>query len=183
MTVLSSEELLHEHRMIRAVLLAVEQRIAAAGQTGIVPVEFLRDVLVFSRQFIDRCHHGKEEGCLFPCLEQRGMAREGGLLSVLLEEHATGRSLAGRIAGALDRYERGQAGIAEVLDPCRAYADLLRQHILKEDDVLFPMGDGLMVGPDHEATKRCYADREVALGPGEHHRLEHLARRLAGAEP
>lgn len=179
----SSQDLVDEHRVILTVLRALEQRIAGAARSGSVPVAFLRDVLEFSQQFIDRCHHGKEEGCLFPCLEQRGMAREGGLLLVLQDEHAAGRALVGRIAVALDRYARGEAAAAEVLDPCQAYADLLRQHIRKEDDVLFPMSDGLLAVEDHAGTTRCYAEREAGLGPGEHRRLEHLAHRLAGDEP
>lgn len=174
----SSEELRHEHRVILGVLAALEAQLAAARTTGTLPAEFLHQILEFTQQFVDRCHHGKEEGCLFPCLQHQGMPSGAGLLAVLLEEHATGRDLVRRISAALDRCERGEAPPGDVLDPALAYVDLLRQHIAKEDDVLFPMSDGFMAPADHSATARCYDDREAALGPGEHHRLEHLAHRL-----
>lgn len=178
----SSAELRHEHRVILGVLSALEKQLAAASHSGTVPATFLRDVIEFGSQFIDRCHHGKEERCLFPCLQRRGMTPEGGLLAVLLEEHATGRDLVRRISSALDRYERGEAPVSEVLDPGRAYADLLRQHIIKEDDVLFPVGDELMAAMDHETVRGCYGDREAEFGAGKHDHLEHLAHRLTEAD-
>lgn len=174
----SSEELRDEHRVILGVLLALQAQLAASRTTGTVPTRFLRDVIEFSTSFIDRCHHGKEEGCLFPCLQRNGMAADGGLLGVLLDEHTTGRDLVRRIGDALQRYEAGDEAAGDVLDPADAYIDLLRAHIIKEDDLLFPMGDGLMAPADHALTARCYGDREAALGRGEHHRLEHLAHRL-----
>lgn len=174
-----TDELVSEHRVILQVLMALERKVREAEQTGRLPVEFLRGLLTFSGGFIDRCHHAKEERCLFPCLDRRGIPTTGGLVEVLLEEHAAGRQLVGRIGALLERYESGGAAAAEVLDACRSYADLLRQHIMKEDDVLFPTGEAVMQPDDQVGVSGCFSEREQALGPDYHPRLHRLAEELA----
>lgn len=85
-----------------------------------------------------------------------------------------------QIEEALDRHEKGKATAAEVLEPCNAYLPLLRQHIDKENGVLYPIGELRMDKSDHEANGRCYAAREEEIGHGEHERMERLARQLLG---
>lgn len=175
----ATDELVHEHRTILQVLAGLERRIGEGEQTGRLAVGFLRDLVAFSQGFIDRCHHAKEEGCLFPCLDRRGIPANRGLVEVLLEEHATGRALVSRIGDLLDRYEAGGAAPGEVLDACRSYVDLLREHIAKEDNVLFPAGEAAMEPPDQSAVSGCFADREKALGEDYHPRFHRLAEELA----
>ena len=43
-----------------------------------MPVDAITKMVAFSKTFVDACHHGKEESCLFPCLEKKGIPREGG---------------------------------------------------------------------------------------------------------
>lgn len=179
----STAELVHEHQVIERVLAALASGVRAAGETGKLDVAWLRSVVTFSRQFIDRCHHGKEEGCLFPCLERRGIPREGGPIGVMLQEHEMGRELVRHIAEALDGYERGAATREGVLAPCRAYVELLTQHIAKENTILFPMGDMVLELGDHDANRRCFAEKEEAVGHGAHAPLVQLAEEIAGGSP
>lgn len=175
----STLELVREHEVILGVLAALERRLDEANRTGTVPSEFLAEFLAFCRSFVDRCHHGKEERCLFPCMERRGVAREGGPVGTMLEEHQHGRALVARIAERLDRFGRGSARPADVLDPCREYIDLLRQHIENEHHLVFPAGEAVMDRRDDEHTGRCYKVQEPA-GTG-HEELLRLAERLASA--
>lgn len=182
-TMSSTTELVHEHQVIESVLTALAGGVRHASETGRLDVPWLRSIVAFSRQFIDRCHHGKEEGCLFPCLERRGIPREGGPIGVMLAEHDAGRELVRRIADALDGYERGAATLEDVFVPCRAYVDLLTQHIAKENTILFPMGEMVLAAGDDDANRRCFAAKEEAVGPGGHARLVQLAAEIAGASP
>ncbi len=175
-------ELVREHQVIERVLQALQRCVRQAEATGQVPVARLRGIVTFSRSFIDRCHHGKEEQCLFPCLERLGVPREGGPIGVMLQEHEMGRRLVAQIAAALDGYEAGTAGAEAVLQPCRQYGELLGQHIFKENTILFPMGDSLMTEQDQDENRRCFHAREEAMGPGEHQRLTALGEELS-AEP
>ena len=74
----STEVLVHEHQVIEKVLDALAQRLEDTHHTGTLHVPFLRKLVAFSTTFIDKCHHAKEEACLFPCLERRGIPGEGG---------------------------------------------------------------------------------------------------------
>ncbi len=174
------EELIAEHRVILEVLSALEQVVEDAARTGAAPVAFLRGLVTFSQGFIDRCHHSKEERCLIPCLSRRGIPAQRGLIEEILREHEIGRVLTLDISAALDRCEGRMAGVDDVLEPCRRYAALLRQHIGKEHEALFPLSERVLSDPDQTETRMCFDHREHEMGHGEHDELIRLAGELAG---
>lgn len=175
----STEELVRDHEVILGVLDGLEARLRDAQATGTLDPAFVREAVAFSQGFVDRCHHGKEEHCLFPCLERRGIRREGGPIGVMLAEHEMGRQLVRRIADAVGRYEEGQGGLGEVLDLAWQYVELLRAHIAKENEVLFPLGEAVLDVADDADVGRCYDGVEHQQGAGEHQRLTELAARLS----
>ncbi len=106
----------------------------------------------FIRLFADACHHGKEEDLLFPVLESRGIPRDGGPIGVMLYEHQVARGLTKDMAGALTDARTGDAAArTRFCQAARKYADLLTDHIYKEDNILFTMGDRMM-NPDDQRT-------------------------------
>ena len=144
-----------------------------------VPITSLGDLVMFSQTFVDRCHHGKEEMCLFPCLEQRGIPREGGPIGVMLMEHEMGRRLVRAIEDAVRRHEAGEASRDEVFARVREYVDLLEGHILKEEEVLFRMADHVMGRDDVQQTVACYErTEEERAGTGTHERMIAVAERM-----
>jgi hemerythrin-like domain-containing protein len=130
-----------EHQLILKVL-DVLQQVVENGQSGEWDVDAMGECVAFFRLFADLCHHGKEEDLLFPELEDRGMPKDSGPIAVMLFEHRQGRALVAQMAGAL---EGARDGATEPLgrfeNAARAYIQLLRGHIHKEDNVLFNMAD------------------------------------------
>ncbi|MCL6498853.1 MAG: hemerythrin domain-containing protein [Firmicutes bacterium] len=175
----STEELVRDHEVILGVLDGLEARLRAVQSGGTLDPGYVREAVAFSQGFVDRCHHGKEEHCLFPCLERRGVPREGGPIGVMLAEHEMGRQLVRRIAEAVDRYEAGRGDLGEVVDLAWQYVELLRAHIAKENEVLFPMGEAVLHASDDADVGRCYDGVEHQQGAGEHQRLTQLAARLS----
>ena len=173
-----SEALVKEHEVILKALDALEKEVSRAEERGEINVEILRKLLEFSKVFIDRCHHGKEEKCLFPCLEKRGIPREGGPIGVMLQEHEMGRALVRRISEKLNEYQQRKTNIKEILTTCIEYIELLRQHIYKENNILFPMGDNIVTKEDIQETTRCYEEKENEIGHETHHKMEKLAEEL-----
>ena len=55
--------------------------------------EAFKSYLGFLKEFADKCHHGKEEGILFPALTAAGLPSQGGPVGVMLHEHVEGRAL------------------------------------------------------------------------------------------
>jgi hemerythrin-like domain-containing protein len=108
----------------------------------------LAECVAFIRLFADACHHGKEEDLLFPQLEARGVPKHAGPIAVMLQEHEIGRGYAGQMNGALPAMRDGDEDAWRTFRTAGyGYVELIRNHILKEDNVLFNMADGLVTGP------------------------------------
>jgi hemerythrin-like domain-containing protein len=168
----ASDDLVHEHDAILftfKVLEAILKRIAG-GET--VERRDLAELVDFLKIFADKCHHGKEEGFLFPALEEAGIANKGGPIGAMLAEHEQGRGYIRRMSESLD----DQKSFAK---PARAYIDLLRAHIDKENKVLFPMGDArLSREKQSELLARFETFEDEVIGKGRHEELHRMLDRF-----
>ena len=134
-----------EHQVILKVLDSLEQVLDRSSAANAQNVETLAKYASFFRLFADACHHGKEEDLLFPELEARGIPREGGPIGVMLAEHEQGRAFVRQMHEALPGARAGEAAALDALVSAgRDFIDLLRQHIQKEDDILFMMADRVL---------------------------------------
>jgi hemerythrin-like domain-containing protein len=171
----ATDILMEEHRVIEQVLNCLEKladRCAAGGKLDRASV---LEALDFFRHFADRCHHGKEEGCFFPLLEARGWARQGGPTGVMLHEHEEGRRLIAAMAEAVEKDAH-----REFVRHARAYIELLREHIRKEDRCLFPMAAEVLGDVEADALARSFESVESAdMGEGTHEHYLQLANDLA----
>jgi hemerythrin-like domain-containing protein len=157
----STDWLKAEHDVIQRALHLLEQVVGRIDSKTAVPDDFPRWVIEFFREFADRCHHAKEEDLLFPLLKDRGMPQEGGPIGVMLHEHDLGRECIRRMRGATEAAPfDGRAFVGAA----KEYIALLRQHIDKENNVLFPMaGDCMSAADDAELTQK-FAEAERAKG-------------------
>jgi hemerythrin-like domain-containing protein len=139
-----------EHRVILSALDLLE---TAASRTA-VPAGWWEDVIGWLRSFADRNHHAKEEEALFPALIKAGVPSGGGPVDVMLEEHAQGRAL---IAAMADEAGRRP-------ETARAYVRLLRDHIDKENGVLFPLAEAVLDEQAVAGVARAFEQVEVEQG-------------------
>ncbi|GBC72144.1 Iron-sulfur cluster repair protein YtfE [Candidatus Calditenuaceae archaeon HR02] len=171
--------LIADHETILTALDRLELRLSEMKRRGAVDVETFNKFLIFARSFIDKCHHGKEERCLFPCLERRGIPREGGPIGVMLYEHELGRKLVWELDELLRSYSEGKATPETIFSKCEEYIQLLRQHIAKENNVLFPAGESAAGREDVREVTECYEVIEgKEVGHEVHGELERLAKEL-----
>lgn len=170
----ATEALKQDHRVIEQVLAVLER---LARSRGKVPLEKWAKAVDFIRNFADQCHHLKEEKILFPALEEHGIPLGGGPLGVMLLEHEEGRGYVRAMAGALAQAKEGRAGAEETLrENARAYLRLLRQHILKEDEILFPMADEVLTQEEQKKLVCEFEEHEAKeIGSGVHERYLKLA--------
>jgi hemerythrin-like domain-containing protein len=149
----ATQILMDEHRLIERVLGALETAAGRMSQGASVRAEFFLQAADFIAAFADGCHHRKEEGVLFPALEAAGIPRAGGPIGVMLAEHEEARAITRGLRGAAERMRAGEAKAStEARRKALDYAALLRQHIMKEDHVLFPMADGALQGREQAAV-------------------------------
>jgi len=154
------EVLMQEHRLIERVLNALEKTLDSSESVP-PPVEFLEQAAGFFRNFADACHHFKEEQVLFPELERRGIPREGGPVGVMLTEHELGRALVRTAAERLGEARKGDtAALEEAAGNLRQFIQLLRDHIFKEDNVLFQMARQVLARDELNEVARRFEQAE-----------------------
>jgi hemerythrin-like domain-containing protein len=143
--------LMNEHRNIERALAALELMAGAFEEEGRIDPEPAGQAVEFLRSYADRLHHGKEETNLFPAMEARGLPADVGPTAVMRQEHTMGRAFIKDMADAL-----GESGTAAFVAAARGYVGLLREHIMKEDQVLFPMADRLLPPEDQDALRDVF---------------------------
>lgn len=162
----ASSDLIHEHEAILFSLRVLEEmnrRIETGEQ---VDMEDITAIIDFLKLFADKCHHGKEEGILFPELEAAGIPRQGGPIGVMLAEHQTGRGYINQMQVSVQGKELDKN---EFTKAAGNYIFLLRAHIEKENKVLFPMGDAKLTELKHQEILIAFEEfEENVIGKGKH---------------
>ena len=176
----ATEILMQEHRVIEGLLSAVETAAQAAARGEAVRPAFFIEAADFISGFADGCHHHKEEGVLFKAMADNGVPVLGGPVGMMLQEHEMGRQFTRGMRAAAEEWQQGsEPARSRVVENALGYAALLRQHILKEDRILFPMADRFIPEADHASVMTGFERVEHAeTGPGVHEKYLALAGRL-----
>lgn len=168
------QQLSQEHEAIKLMLQILEKICDKLEAQEKIDSEHLEKILEFIKVFADRCHHGKEEDLFFPALEKAGIPKEGGPLGVMLIDHDTGR---GYVRGMSENLVN-PSGFAE---NARNYINLLREHIDKEDGILYPMAEmHLSEQIDQELLVGFEKIEEERIGKGKHEEFHRLLENLQG---
>lgn len=172
--------LMDEHRLIEQVLGSLESCALAVRADTTLERPLVAEYARFFRGFADACHHGKEEDILFRRMVERGFPTEGGPLAVMLHEHVEGRARVSAMRGVGEG--EGELASAErdtFLASATTFVPLLRQHILKEDRILYPMALRMLTGPELDQMESEFEEfaRRQALD-GTEDGLRALADRL-----
>lgn len=179
----ATEILMEEHRVIERVLDALEAAARKLHAEDAVPADFFLKAADFIKGFADGCHHHKEEGVLFVTLIENGMPRESGPVAVMLAEHEEGRRFTRAMREGAERMQRGDSSAkAQVVQSALDYVSLLRQHIQKEDRILFPMADRIVPVEQHAKVTAAFDHVEhEETGEGIHQKYLRLANELEKA--
>ncbi len=170
-----------ELRIIEVVLDCLDRLADAADSTGRIDKQDALDIVDFIRNFADRCHHGKEEDHLFAALTEKGFPSESGPVGVMLHEHELGRAF---VKGMAENIEKAALGEKEAITAftvgARDYIILLRNHIHKEDNILFPIASRILTPEDKEKILQKFETAEKEhMGEGTHGKYLKLAESLA----
>ena len=169
-----------EHQAILRVLGVAEEVSKRIDGGESVGATSLQEILEFLKVFADACHHGKEEDLLFPALERKGMPREGGPVGVMLIEHEQGRALIREMSEAAANLASGNSAAARRwAAAAREYIALLRNHIVKEDNILFVMAERALTDAEQAQLLEEFEKVETRkMGPGTHERMHALMEKL-----
>ena len=176
----AADVLVNEHDIIMTVIGAAKHEAAQISATGTANTKRIREMTDFFRDFVDACHHGKEEQDYFPRLEARGIPRVMGPIGCMLTEHGIGREEVRGIADALDAIVQGDSGAApELACHLQAYAELLTAHIQKENEILFMIGDNVLTAEDQSDLVHNFEIMEKeSIGHDKYKRYQIWAKQL-----
>ena len=173
----ATEMLSNEHRVIERVLAVLETLTHTPVESA---MENWKKALDFFSHFADQCHHFKEEQVLFPAMEEHGIPREGGPIGMMLMEHEEGRGYVRSMLGAIALVETKNEAAKEILiDKAKAYLRLLKEHIQKEDEVLFRIADDVISPDEQKQLLRSFEEHEAKeIGEGVHEKYLKIAEEL-----
>lgn len=141
----------------------------ALTRSEIPDVEHIESIVDIIRNFADGLHHAKEENIFFPALEKKGFSAKQGPVAIMLYEHIQGRNFVKGISDNLDLYKNGNKAAAHsIYQNMTGYADLLLNHIAKENNVLFRMADNILTDDEQENLGRQFETIEQSRSEGQH---------------
>lgn len=176
-----TEILKTEHRVIEIVISALDKIAAEASEKQQLNSRAATKAVDFIRNFADRCHHGKEEDHLFASLTDAGMPVHGGPVGVMLQEHDMGREFVRQMDDAIGEAGKGNRdAINSYVTAAHGYTALLRAHIQKEDQILFPAAERMLSADKADELHRQFeAVEKDHMGEGTHERYLEMAKDLA----
>jgi len=175
-----TEELTREHRVIEMAIGALEGMAGKAELDGKLSRPDAESLIDFIRTFADKCHHGKEEERLFPAMEANGFSAESGPTAMMRHEHEIGRAHVRAMAGAVKGASAGEVGGLHVfVEAALGYSSLLRNHIQKEDNILFPMAEQALSPAEMKRLTAEFGKVEELMGAGLHEKYHALVETLS----
>ena len=142
----ATQLLIQEHKLILRSLDILDAMGAAVEKTGTLEESDVEKILDFLRWFADAHHQAKEETILFPALRIAAASQERVVEHMTLE-HDQDRTL-------IEEMEKDLrlARIPEFVTKAQRLSSALRNHIYKEDQILFETVDELLSPSEDEAV-------------------------------
>ncbi len=155
-----TKELMSEHDFIIKYLDLLEKYVESSQSNNQENplLEKAQDFCNFIQQFADTYHHAKEEDILFRYLEAPGVLSHCNPLPVMLSEHNQGRMFVQNMNDAVANED-----VKSLCKNAFSYSQLLRQHIFKENNVLYPMAEEGLSDENKIAIEKEYKQIEEKL--------------------
>lgn len=167
--------LMADHEMTERVFDAVHRALREPEPSRAV----VADALEYFTGYVERCHSHKEEDHLFPLLESRGMRMDAGPLAVMVLEHRQSEEALREMQSAAREYiGGGSEALPRLRHAFELYANVLKDHFWKENDVLFPMAKRVLAAADGARILTGIDAVEASIGPDTRQRYFDLARRV-----
>ncbi len=124
-----------EHKNILNMIERIENECNDIENSKIIDFEFFQNAIDFIKNYADKLHHAKEEDILFKKFNE---CNDMGCNPVqqMLYEHDLGRNF---VKGMLEAIN--ESNKVKLIENAREYCNLLKEHIFKEDNVLYPMAE------------------------------------------
>jgi glyoxylase-like metal-dependent hydrolase (beta-lactamase superfamily II) len=133
--------------------------------------------------FVDEVHHAKEEKILFEQMRKVQPEVARGPIAVMERDHAMCRAFLRGTINALEDDAESPSSIARAMQGIRSYVSLMRAHIAKEDQILYPLC-ARVLGELHDAAllTGMLAGQRAVITDADYHQWFEAPARLARRE-
>jgi hemerythrin-like domain-containing protein len=174
------DDLRHDHDAILSALQIMENMNRQITEGTEISRDDIAGFIGFLKEFIDKCHHGKEERILFPAMMKAGVPEKGGPIGMMLSEHTKGRQLIRDMETAMLSTPNYEQFVKSAED----YSSLLKTHILKENNVLFQTAEKVLAGLQLDNIYDQFGEHEEkVIGQGRHEELHKMLKDLKKKYP
>jgi hemerythrin-like domain-containing protein len=125
------KKLVEEHQWILRLLSLIPALIEHCDLREEADQQRMRDAVDFIRSYADKYHHAKEEDILFKYFDE-----SLDIIQVMFEDHKTARAHVLAVHDAIEAQDK-----ASMASHLTAYGELLKDHIKREDEILYPWLD------------------------------------------
>ena len=134
------DKLKDDHKLIRRYLDNLYIAHDFLVEREVVPTSVFKKTLDFSKNFMNKYHHYREEYVLFLKLaEKKGGSIDPQIVS-LRDQHERSRNLISQIKEALKGYEKSdEVAVSRLTENLGYFVSLERQHVNRENHVFYPM--------------------------------------------
>lgn len=169
-----------EHQAIERVTTSLEIAANRLSRGDEVYLRFFFGTSFFIKTFTDGYHHMKEETILFPALIGNGLSNELGPVPMMLAEHEQARKLSLRMRQVTERFQSGDENVRNlVVQTALGYVRLLRHHMQKENNLLYPIADKVIPSSQQQQMLEAFKLYEHDdTGEDVHEKYTSLADRL-----
>ncbi len=173
-----TQALVDEHKLILRMLAILERNALRTARGEYGNYRCYLDAVDFIRNYADRFHHAKEEDILFEALVAHGMPRANSPVAAMLMEHDQGRAYVRAMEEAATAALAGTPGQdAAIAENALGYLELLKEHISKEDGILYPLAERLLPEGMRDAIIAGYQAAEGKTPAGFTERYERAVER------
>lgn len=160
-----TKDLVEEHKLVQRVINVLEKAVNKLKKRQTVDPALFEQATDFIRNFADKFHHAKEEDILFKEMIKKGMPEKDSPIEVMLIEHDQGRTFVKGIIKATAKLKKGdKKATKEIIRNAKGYIELLREHIDKEDNILYPLAERMF--KKEEKDKQLSKFKEAQLKKG-----------------
>ncbi len=147
----------NEHKNLSKVVEAIISECNSIESGNDIDKDFFEKTIEFIQNYADKSHHAKEENILFPELNKDGVQMHCDPVPQMLHEHDLGRNLVKDMIEGLNKSDKTM-----ILAGAKGYTDLIREHIYKEDNILYPMADEALNEEAQESMAAKFKEEAVA---------------------
>lgn len=143
----------NEHENILIAINFLNKECNALNEGKKLDSKFFIKIIDFIRSYADKLHHAKEEDLLFKELCGDSVNLHCNPTQQMLHEHELGRNFVKGIEEGIKKNN-----ITEIIENSKNYAQLLQEHIFKEDNILYPMADEALDKKTKDAMLKKFLD-------------------------